>query len=299
MLRLTDIVNYLKSKGGKPGKTVPYNEVNETSSLDEFRLIYAAFYGDLFMLQALINIGIGLDGQDYDARSALHLASSEGKLEAVKFLVENGANIYIKDSRGSDPLDDAMRENRTHIVNYFVSILSSRGNSSCNSFENGFFNKGIQQSIGSFNRKFSDLQIYLRVAPLTIGNNSLKILLDPPADTSSDQLSGGITLFSLKSFLNALEHFLHLTIQRSLIPSVTKVYGALTDIYHSILDLLFYSYLCLIVLCLLLGRRMFIHVLTEDTMRSRGILNLVPLSFFMEHREAAEEVIKIMKQDDA
>ena len=44
---------------------------------------------------------------------------------------------------------------------------------------------------------------------------------------------------------------------------------------------------------------MFIHMLTEDTMRSRGILNLVPLSFFMEHREAAEEVIKMMKQDDA
>jgi ankyrin repeat protein len=144
MLRLTEIVNYLKSKGGRPGKTVLYNEVNETTSLDEFRLIFAAFYGDLFMLQALFNIGIGLDGQDYDARTALHLASSEGKIEAVKFLVENGANIYIKDSRGSDPLDDAMRENRIHVVNYFVSILSSRRNSSCHSFENGFFNKGIQ-----------------------------------------------------------------------------------------------------------------------------------------------------------
>jgi hypothetical protein len=228
----------------------------------------------------------------------LHLASSEGQLDAVKFLVENGANIHIKDSRGSDPLDDAIRENRTDVVNYFVSLFSSRGNSSCNSFENGFFKKGIQQSIGSFNRKFSDLQIYLRVAPLTSSANGLKILLDPPANTSSDQLSAGTTLLSLKSFFNAMEHFLHQTIQRSLIPSVTQVYGAFTDIYHNTLDLLFYSYLFLILVCLLLARRLFIHVLTEDTMRSRGILNLVPLSFFMDHREAAEEVIKMMKQED-
>ncbi len=157
LLGLTEIEKYLKTKGGKPGKTVIYHEVNQTTSLDEFRLIYAAYYGDLFMLKILFNIGVGINGQDYDARSALHLASSEGKLEAVKFLVENGANINIKDSRGSIPLDDAIRENRTHVVNYFVSILSSRGNSLCTSFENGFFTKGIQQSIGSFNRKFSDL----------------------------------------------------------------------------------------------------------------------------------------------
>jgi hypothetical protein len=49
-------------------------------------------------------------------------------------------------------------------------------------------------------------------------------------------------------------------------------------------------------LCLLVGRRVLVRVLTEDTMESRGILNLIPLFFFMEHREAAEEVIKIMKE---
>ena len=135
------------------------------------------------------------------------------------------------------------------------------------------------------------------MAPLT-SSNTLKVLLDPPANTSSDQLSADTTLLSLKSFFNAMENFLHLTIQRSLIPSATQVYGAFTDIYHSTLDLFFYSYLFLILLCLLLARRLFIHVLTEDTMKSRGILNLVPLSFFMDHREAAEEVIKMMKQED-
>ena len=56
------IENYLKTKGGKAGKTVIYNEVNETTNLDEFRLIYAAFYGNLLMLQALLNYGVGLDG---------------------------------------------------------------------------------------------------------------------------------------------------------------------------------------------------------------------------------------------
>jgi hypothetical protein len=47
-------------------------------------------------------------------------------------------------------------------------------------FENGFFSKGIQQAIGGFNRKFSDLQIYLGVAPFTNqSNHSLKTLLNP------------------------------------------------------------------------------------------------------------------------
>ena len=63
------------------------------------------------------------------------------------------------------------------------------------------------------------------------------------------------------------------------------------------MEVLFIGYLILIFLCLIVGRRALIIILTEDTMRSRGILNLVPISFFLENKEAAEEVIKMMKED--
>ena len=60
-----------------------YTEVNETTSLDEFRLIYASYFGDIKILYSLHSLSVNLNGQDYDGRSALHLAASEGRLEAV------------------------------------------------------------------------------------------------------------------------------------------------------------------------------------------------------------------------
>jgi lysophospholipase len=37
---------------------------------------------------------------DYDGRSALHIASSEGKYKAVEYLLLNGANVHLKDRFG-------------------------------------------------------------------------------------------------------------------------------------------------------------------------------------------------------
>ncbi len=39
-----------------------------------------------------------MNAVDYDGRSALHVAASEGRLDVIKFLVENaGANCTLKD----------------------------------------------------------------------------------------------------------------------------------------------------------------------------------------------------------
>ncbi len=42
--------------------------------------------------------GADVNAVDYDGRSALHVTASEGRLDVIKFLVENaGANCTLKD----------------------------------------------------------------------------------------------------------------------------------------------------------------------------------------------------------
>ncbi len=44
---------------------------------------------------------------DYDGRTALHLAASEGKLQITKYLSKHVDDLLVKDARHNDALDDA------------------------------------------------------------------------------------------------------------------------------------------------------------------------------------------------
>lgn len=65
-----------------------------------------------------------LDGQpglvnfrDYDRRTALHIAASEGLVDICKYLVKKGARINRSDRWGGFPLDDAHRHRHSDVVN--------------------------------------------------------------------------------------------------------------------------------------------------------------------------------------
>jgi ankyrin repeat protein len=71
----------------------------------------------------------------------LGVASSEGHLDVVKYLISKGANVNIQDARGNDALADARRENRTEVINYLLNealILVY-----CLNFESQLFSKGV------------------------------------------------------------------------------------------------------------------------------------------------------------
>ncbi|XP_010553885.1 PREDICTED: potassium channel GORK [Tarenaya hassleriana] len=63
--------------------------------------------GDSEFLKRLLSSGIDPNAKDYDHRTPLHVAASEGLYLMAKMLVEAGANVLAKDRWGNSPVDEA------------------------------------------------------------------------------------------------------------------------------------------------------------------------------------------------
>jgi glutaminase len=70
-------------------------------------LCWAAYEDDVAEMRRLVAIGIDPASHDYDRRTALHIAASEGKLNSLRYLLSLGVNINPLDRWGKTPLDDA------------------------------------------------------------------------------------------------------------------------------------------------------------------------------------------------
>ena len=75
-------------------------------------LCTAAAAGNIDRLVRLLAEGSDINVSDYDGRTALHLAASEGHAPAVRWLLLHGANAKALDRFGGSPLDDSYREDR-------------------------------------------------------------------------------------------------------------------------------------------------------------------------------------------
>ena len=56
--------------------------------------------------------------RDYDRRTALHIAASEGHVDVCRYLVEKGAKINRSDRWGGSPLDNAHRHRHANVVKF-------------------------------------------------------------------------------------------------------------------------------------------------------------------------------------
>lgn len=81
----------------------------------------AAKVGDLEQLQMLVPQRVSPDTQDYDLRTLLHIASAEGRLRIVKYLVECGANVNLLDRWGTSALSDAIDFAHNDIARFLIS----------------------------------------------------------------------------------------------------------------------------------------------------------------------------------
>jgi hypothetical protein len=68
--------------------------------------------------------------RDYDRRTALHIAASEGNLKICQYLVAKSANINRSDRWGGSPLDDAHRHRHSPVIAYLRGRGASTGSTS-------------------------------------------------------------------------------------------------------------------------------------------------------------------------
>lgn len=121
----TKIVSYLEGRGATRGTAQKIHTLPSPLEITErqFCLLLAAYHDDLQVLQSLaMEEGFFPDVYDYDGRTAVAIAASEGHIRAVKYLVQHKANPLITDIRGNTALADAKREQRTDVIAYLEEV---------------------------------------------------------------------------------------------------------------------------------------------------------------------------------
>ena len=109
-------------------KINPLEDKYNSASIREFsELCESAKNGDLDNLKKLYNKNIDMSQNDYDGRTALHLASSEGHTHIVNFLINIvKVNKNPIDRWDNKPIDDAVKNNFTEIIE-MLSVFDYHG----------------------------------------------------------------------------------------------------------------------------------------------------------------------------
>jgi len=112
------IVQLLRAKGGilHPDRLPVFSKL----------LIEASARGEVDYVSLLLDAGVDPNSTGYDDRTALHAASSEGRVGVVEVLVEGKADVQAVDRFGFTPLQECLRgQSRGHTA--CAKVLSELG----------------------------------------------------------------------------------------------------------------------------------------------------------------------------
>ncbi|KAK1151360.1 glutaminase kidney isoform, mitochondrial-like [Acipenser oxyrinchus oxyrinchus] len=98
-------------------KLDPRRQPGDARNKSVVNLLFAAYSGDVSALRRFALSAMDMEQKDYDSRTALHVASSEGHVEVVRFLVEEcKVNPFMKDRWDNSPMDDAVQFGHQEVV---------------------------------------------------------------------------------------------------------------------------------------------------------------------------------------
>jgi ankyrin repeat protein len=95
---------------------VPADATSEKMTTPLHIVVRALYKWDITLARLLIKHKAELDAVDKKARTPLHYAAYRGYLEAVKLLLDEGANMVLKDWRGETALELAKRKSRRQVI---------------------------------------------------------------------------------------------------------------------------------------------------------------------------------------
>ena len=99
---------------------IGYHSYSKKSTQKLF--IEAAYKGDIALLEKYLELGANIDGYAFDDWTALTIAAREGKIDTVKWLVSNGADVNLPEGGGNTPLFWANESGNQELVIFLSKI---------------------------------------------------------------------------------------------------------------------------------------------------------------------------------
>ena len=121
-----------KHSHSKRGDGMLANRQDISMPAEEFaegcKLLQQAALGNIETIKSILRVRPHLlNFPDYDRRTALHVAASEGHLDVCIYLVERGAKVNRSDRWGGSPLDDAHRHRHKNVIFFLRDLGASSG----------------------------------------------------------------------------------------------------------------------------------------------------------------------------
>ncbi|TNV87799.1 hypothetical protein FGO68_gene10995 [Halteria grandinella] len=295
----TSLSDYLLSRNAKRtvNTTVTLSAVTngiKSLSQDQAKLYYACFFNDLSTVQTLRALKVNFDIKDHDGRTPLHVAAAEGNEGIVTLLIASGVNVQAVDNRGVDARIMAQKSGDTASYNLLNSVISGTIiKDNCKTFSNAIFKNGMAQAMGAYHKKFQDLLILINSTNNFVSRTTLinGARFQPELVLRPDQI---FAQKDIPQFMTGAELYFSSVIA-AVTESVNKTYDAVMGQYSMQMMALFVVFLGIQVSSLVVMRRKMIELMREDIYKSRGILNLIPNSFFEQNKQIVEGIMQKLK----